>query len=382
MHSSSLVSCAILVVSLLAVGCSSGDEAENPTAPTHDAGVDAEPDAATDAEPDADAVPDTSADTAADAVDDTFEASDVQPSCAPPDEMPSVGPGGFPMDGWAWTRHGVVLEDPAAAAQGGYIAPAAVVLDGTIHLWVTHKEGTTHRIHHSTSTDGLTFTAPQATSGIAGENIVAYPSVLHDGARFLMWYGSGTIDHAESQDGVAWTMIETMVLKTGEDGEFDSLSLLYPNVIATPSGYVMHYTGYNGAAFAIGRAESPDGVTWTRSPSGPIITAGSATEFDNHAAAQPCAVTAGARTLLWYGGYDTSVANPGPYRVGLAASTDGVSYQKLGVTLDLEPSGEEAWSTRDPAVVRWNGQWWMAYVAMGDDGTYRIAVATSDTCGD
>ncbi len=327
-------------------------------------------DAATDAEQDV---------AAQDAVSDVLS-EDAPPTCTPVDPTPEIGPGGFPLDGWSWDRHGVVLEDTTAGSYGGYIAPAAWVDGDTLHLWVTRKQGTLHRIFHTTSSDGLTFSAPVETIGLAGENIIAYPTVLHDGARFLMWYGSGTIDHAESLDGTTWTMVESMVLKTGEDGAFDSMSLLYPNVVSTTSGFVMYYSGFNGQAFGIGRAESSDGISWVRDPVGPVLTKG--TGFDNHAVAQPCAVVLGSRVLLWYGGYDTSVANPGPYRVGLAEATDGKVFERKGVSLDLEASGQEAWSTRDPAVVRWKDAWWMAYAAMGDDAMYRIAVATSDTCGE
>jgi hypothetical protein len=375
---------ALVILSLLLhAGCSSSsDDDAQPASANNDAGSDAASDGDVGFDSgDASNPPDDGATPPDDAPEDAAE-EDGQPPCTPLDPSPGVGPGGYLLDGWTWTRHGVVLDDPSASAQGGYIAPAAVVLGGAIHLWVTRKEGVVHRILHSMSTDGETFSEPVATTGIEGQDIVAYPSVLHDGSRFLMWYGSGSIDHAQSQDGVSWTMIGTGVLKTGEAGAFDSFSLLYPNVIATPTGYVMHYTGYDLQAFGIGRAESADGIAWTRTADGAVIAKGAASQFDNHAAAQPCAFALGSRVLLWYGGYDTSVANPGPYRIGLAESVDGLVYDRKGVTLDLEASGTEAWSTRDPAVVRWDGKWWMAYSAMGDDGIYRIAVATSDTCAD
>jgi hypothetical protein len=375
----SLAPAALLAV---AVACSSSDT----TPATADAGSDAV--SLPDAQPDA---PDSALDAPSDgapldaedapvqdAMPDVLE--DAPPTCTPADPTPEVGPGGFPLDGWTWVRQGVVLEDSTAGSYGGFIAPAAWVEGDTLHLWITRKQGTLHRIFHTTSSDGFTFSTPVETSGLEGENIIAYPSVLHDGTRFLMWYGSGTIDHAESVDGTTWTMVESMVLKTGEAGSFDAMSLLYPNVVATGSGFVMYYTGFNGQGFGIGRAESADGITWEREPAGPVLTKG--TGFDNHAVAQPCAAVLGSRVLLWYGGYDTSVANPGPYRVGLAEAADGKVFERKGVSLDLEPSGKEAWSTRDPAVVRWKGGWWMAYSAMGDDTMYRIAVATSETCGE
>jgi len=310
----------------------------------------------------------------------TDASADVPPACTPVVTPPPTGPGGYPMDGWTWVRHGVVLEDPTAGPQEGLIAPAAVIVADSIHLWVTRKQGTQHRILHSVSTDGLSFSEPVETSGLEGQDFIAYPSVLHDGSGFLMWYGSGSIDHAWSSDGVAWNMIDTGVLRPGEAGAFDSLSLLYPSVVEVPDGYAMYYTGFDGQTFAIGRAESTDGASWSRSLPGPVLTHGSAGEFDNHAVAQPFAVPTSSRMLLWYGGYDTETANPGPYRIGLAESADGAQFTRSGLTIDLLPDGEEAWSTRDPAVIRWHGRWWMAYCAMGDDSRYRIAVATSETC--
>jgi hypothetical protein len=319
--------------------------------------------------------------TSQDASDSSTDASaDLPPACMPVVAPPPTGPSGYPMDGWTWVRHGVVLEDSTAGSQDGLIAPAAVIVADSIHLWVTRKKGTQHRILHSVSTDGVSFSEPAETSGLAGQDIIAYPSVLHDGSRFLMWYGSGSIDHAWSSDGVAWNMIGTGVLRPGGTGAFDSLSVLYPSVVAVPDGYAMYYTGFDGQTFAIGRAESTDGATWSRSLPDPILTHGSAGAFDNHAVAQPFALRTSSSVLLWYGGYDTETTNPGPYRIGLAQSTDGAQFARSGLTIDLLPDGEEAWSTRDPAVVRWHDQWWMAYCVMGDDGRYRIAVATSETC--
>ena len=306
---------------------------------------------------------------------------DAGPTCTPPDAQPGRGPSGYPLDGWSWVRHGVVLQDAAAAADDGYIAPALVAVGDTLHLWVTRKQGLVHRILHSTSTDGLSFTTPEPTAGLDGQDVIAYPSALFDGTRFLMWYGSGSIDLAASSDGVSWSMVASGVLGPGGAGAFDSLTVLYPSVVSRNPGYTMMYTGFDGQRFAIGAALSQDGVLWDRPVATPLLEHGVAGEFDNHAVAMPCGVSSGPRLLLWYGGYDTSQTDPGPYRVGLASSVDGVSFQRQGVTLDLEPSGVEAYSTRDPAVTRWQGRWWMGYVGMGDDRRYRILTASSDTCG-
>jgi predicted GH43/DUF377 family glycosyl hydrolase len=274
-----------------------------------------------------------------------------------------------------------VLEDPAAAELDGYLAPAVAVVGDTLHVWITRKEQLVHRILHTSSVDGVTFATPILATGLAGQDIIAYPSVVHDGIRFLMWYGSGSVDHAVSSDGIGWSMVSAGVLGPGEAGTFDALTVAYPNVVVEGAGYTMHYTGFDGQRFAIGRALSADGVAWSRPTSTPLLERGPADGFDNHAVAQPCAALTSQGMLLWYGGYDTRVSDPGPYRVGLAASAGGSALARQGVALDLAPSGVEAFSTRDPAVARWQGRWWMAYVGMGDDRRYRILAASSDTCG-
>lgn len=354
---------AFLLAAVLTAACSSEESGSQPTPPAD--GPDASDEAV--------ALPDASDEAWPDAANDAEELF-----CEQPASQPAKGPSGYALDGWSWTRHGVLFEEASAAATDGLLSPAAVVVGNRLHLWAAKKTGTQHKIFHAIN-EGSGFGPLEATSGLAGEDIIAYPSVLHDGTRFLMWYGSGTIDLAESQDGVAWTMIKQTVLRIGDTGSFDSMTVLYPSVIHDGTQYVMYYTGFDGQGFAIGRAVSPDGIEWTKPSTEPVMDVREG-EFDNHAVAQPCAVRSGQGTLLWYGGYDTSVANPGPYRIGLATTKDGSTFDRIGVTLDLEASGVEAYSTRDPAVVRWQGGWWMAYVGMGDDRRYRLMSASSTTC--
>ena len=84
---------------------------------------------------------------------------------------------------------------------------------------------------------------------------------------------------------------------------------------------------------------------------------------------------------LWYGGYDTTNTNPGPWRIGLATSTDGgLTFERKGVSIALAGDGDDAWSTRDPALLRTAEGWLMVYVGLAPDMRYRLLVATSTTC--
>ena len=308
-------------------------------------------------------------------------APDVPPAC----EAATPGgtsPDGYPLDGWLWERHGVLWEPPAGTGSGaGDLAPSLVAVGPALHLFFTRKAGTTHRIHHASSPDGVAWTVGDVpATGLGDDAVVAYPAALHEGGRFRLWYGSGSIDLAESLDGDAWTLVTESVLRVGASGAFDGLSVLYPAILHDADGYRLYYTGFDGAQLAIGRADAADGVAFTRAQTTPVLERGAAADPDNHAVAQPCAVRAGAVVLLWYGAYDTAQSNPGPYRVALATSADGLAFTKRGVTLDLGASGADAWSTRDPTVLRTADGWLMVYAGIGDDGRYRLMRATSRTC--
>jgi hypothetical protein len=304
---------------------------------------------------------------------------------ATPCEAPTPGgtsPDGYPLDGWTWERHGVLWEPPASTGSNeGDLAPSLVAVGPALHLFFTRKTGTTHRIHHAASADGVTWSVGAApVTGLGDDPVIAYPAVLYEEGRFRMWFGSGTIDLAESPDGDAWTIAAKTVLRIGASGAFDGLSLLYPSILHGADGYRLYYTGFDGAQFAIGRADAADGVAFARAQTTPVLERGAAGDVDNHAVAMPAAVRVGAVVLLWYGAYDTSQTNPGPYRVALATSGDGLGFTRRGLTLDLGASGPDAWSTRDPTVLRTADGWLMVYAGMGDDGRYRLMRATSRTC--
>lgn len=335
-----------------------------------------------DASPPADAAGGTPGDAVSgDDGDVAVDAADAGPACVEPGATSVLGPSGYPLDGWGWTSQGVILEDPDAPPTGGLLAPSLVERDGVLHLFYTRKDATLHRIWHATSHDGgVSFTPSGEVTGLGDDPVLAYPSVLVEGGRFRMWVGSGTIDLAESEDGDAWTLVAESVLRPSDTGTVGPLSLLYPSVLADAAGYAMWFTGYDGSQLRIGRATSPDGVAWTVDPLAPVLSPGPQTAFDNKATASPRVVASGGRLLMWYGGYDTAKTNPGPYRVGLATSQDGVAWDKAGVSLDLPADGPDAWSTRDPAVIRAGGGWLMVYAGLAPDQRYRLLRATSPVC--
>ncbi|MFW5738904.1 MAG: hypothetical protein ACOC1F_00915, partial [Myxococcota bacterium] len=213
-------------------------------------------------QPDAfDASPDVATDAKSEA--GGKDAADGASGCTSP-QPGQLGPSGYPMDGWTWNRHGVVLQDPSANALDGYLAPALAVRGDVLHLWWTKKVGLKHAIWHATSSDGISFDDPVPVTGLEGDTVVAYPSVIVESDRFTMFHTAGGIDVARSDDGIAWTMVAQGVVGPGEPGSFDSLSVLYPSVSYDNGLFTMFYTGFDGQTHAIGRASSLDGLTWDK----------------------------------------------------------------------------------------------------------------------
>lgn len=302
--------------------------------------------------------------------------ADTWEGCAP--LQTGVSPSsGYSMDGWQWEKLGVILEpDWEVAAMDGYLAPSLLKLDQGCLLYFTEKVGLDMRIMISMSDDCLNFSTPDPVGGIDGE----YPNVMMVDGELLMWYGGGTIRMATSSGGMVFTPVENSEFWPGEAGNFDGLTVLQPSVIQEQGGYTMWYTGFDGATYRIGRAVSSSGMDWLRSPSFQVLDVGSSDSPDNRAVAQPWVMKQGSLYLMWYGAYDTSNTDPGPYRVALAVSEDGISWTRKGVSLELGEVGPDAYSTREPSVQGEPGDWLMAYAGMGDDLVYRIMLARSQAC--
>lgn len=301
------------------------------------------------------------------------DAGDTERDCGPPDADPVPTADGHPTDGWRWVRRGPVFDDDTlfdgvdVGHNEGALSPTLVLTGAGLHLLWMLQNGAGTSLWASTSADADTWTGPVPVTGLDGES---YPSLVHDGAGFQLWVGSGSVGHASSSDGLAFTAGET-VLRPGAAG-FDAISLLYPHAVQTEAGVELWYTGFDGARFAIGQADC-DATATTCTGAGPVLER-DPEGWDNAAVAMAEVVHHGGQIHTWYGAYDTVIADPGPWRIGRLE--EGARL----VSLPLMDTGPEAWSTRDPAVVPWGDGWLMLYVGMGDDGVYRLMSATSDVC--
>lgn len=320
-------------------------------------------------------------------MDDTSDMTDMSESdCIGPDVDVTTREGHL-SDGWRWTKQGrVFAQDPAGAAAGeGDFAPSIITEPGGgYRIYFARRRGVGFTLWTATSQDGLSWTDAVEVMGLEEGN---YPAAIRqqDGSVKL-WFGSGSFDVATSQDGVTFSDQQRLILTPSQVGTFGSVSLIYPEVRQVPgsSDYNMWFMGFDGQEFRIGTAQSADGVDWTPQANA-ILESRGGTEYDSSAVGQPEVWYGDDAMYMWHGGYDTSNTNPGPWRIALARSTDnGATWERQGISLPLAETGDDMWSTRDPAVIKKadGSGWLMVYVGMRSDSVYRLLTATSDVCLD
>ncbi len=172
----------------------------------------------------------------------------------------------------------------------------------------------------ATSTDGINWTKSTSNPILTVDGSweawgIWGPVVLKDGSTYKMWYlgvGSdlhGRLGYATSSDGITWNK-QGKVLDTGNSGSWDSIMLSDFGIVKSTSGtYYLFYSGSKDGTNAndsqnydIGLATSTDGITWTKSTSNPVLTRGGAGSFDETSAMAPSVLMSGNFVAMWYHG--------------------------------------------------------------------------------
>ena len=142
-----------------------------------------------------------------------------------------------------------------------------------------------HTLHDTTSGDGFTWRAPSEPQL---ENAYA-PSVLKVGDQYRLWYSDVSeepwcVRHAVSDDGRDWSVGPRPALVL--DQAWEHGRLFYPYVLQpAPDLFVMWYGSYLSAdphKTALGVAVSTDGVTWEKSAHNPIFGPDPARAWESH----------------------------------------------------------------------------------------------------
>jgi predicted GH43/DUF377 family glycosyl hydrolase len=212
------------------------------------------------------------------------------------------------------------------------------------------------------------------------DNSHAYtPFVIFDSGVYHMWYSGRDatnyrIGYATSPDGITWTKKPSEpVLDNGLPMSWEEWYVNGPSVIFNGTTYQMWYTGSNGLNGQVGYATSNDGISWTKSLSNPVLNNGP-TSWDSVHAAAPSVVYDGILYHMWYHGFDGS-----NWRIGYATSPDGILWTKGGSNpvMDLGSPGDwdEMW-VHDPNVI-FDGVTYHMWFGGYDGVKARIGYATS-----
>jgi len=217
-------------------------------------------------------------------------------------------------------------------------APAVLRVGGAWYLFFhLTPDNFGYAIYVATSSDGLSWT-PVSTPAVSPSGSAyraAYPGVLYQGGLFQMWYGSYdgvayTIYRATSPDGITWTS-GTQVLGTDYDGGIDYWSA-DPSVLWDGTQYTMWYwSTYPGAAASIRYATSTDGLNWNRL--GTVVSPKTLDGIGMTTVGSPSVVREGSELVMWYG-----CGTPGTGYICRARSLDGVAWDQEGVALSPNPS--------------------------------------------
>lgn len=194
------------------------------------------------------------------------------------------------------------------------------------------------------------------------------PIVVKDSNNFKMWYGglvTGSVTYgfyAVSSEGLNWTKYSTTpIFSPGPPASWDAQSV-HPGAVIKEDGlYKMYYTGWADytGRWSIGLATSSDGISWTKHPV-PVFNGTSGWEYS---VAVSSVLKHNGVYYMYYAGKSSSSYT---YKIGLATSVDGINWSRYSGNPILIPTFSWEGSTISyPSVIYENNQFKMVYMANG-----------------
>ena len=243
------------------------------------------------------------------------------------------------LDGISWQKYKDPVMRPGEPGNwdSSLVALGSVVWNGTMfEMWYAGSNPTTYQngaIGLAFSTNGTTWVKYAGNPVLDTGGYVAGPYVISLNLTYNMWYTSrniagGTItgskiQYATSYDGVNWTKWPGPVLSPPSNSSaWDSGGVYAPSVIFDGKNFGLWYSALNqtGSTPSVGFASSPDGATWTRSSSNPILNPGPPGSWDAAGVEQTSPVQVGTSYFLYY---DSGS------KIGLALSPHGFAIPEF-----------------------------------------------------
>ncbi|MEK9179191.1 MAG: alpha/beta fold hydrolase, partial [Patescibacteria group bacterium] len=223
------------------------------------------------------------------------------------------------------------------------------------------------KILYATSADGLSWVSIGPV--FESELYVTDPTVIKDTTGYTMWYADSNAGYIEiyraiSTDGITWQRNpETPVISKGTGSDFDRASASAPFVLKDGSVYKMWYSGHDTSAWRVGYATSPDGISWTKYAQNPVLQYADSPDVQKTDS-----------------GYDMYFHQTGPCssnQIYKLSSTDGINWgdENSKETIICPTNWYESRALA-PSVISVNGQTRLYYTGIGNDGNWRILLAT------
>ncbi|MFQ5650838.1 MAG: T9SS type A sorting domain-containing protein [bacterium] len=200
---------------------------------------------------------------------------------------------------------------------------------------------------------------PVIAYGPAGSwdaGVIYLPEVVFKDSLYYMFYsGSANLmttpfamGYATSTDGFTWSKYNGNPVFQADGSGFDAFSAAEPCILLEDNLWVMYYSARSvpgpGPGPAIGRATAPEPAgPWTRLED-PVLTVGSAGEWDAHFVTPNTIIATDTGFVMYYSG---GTGFPFPptndhARVGMATSADGINWVKYDDPATTDPPFAES----------------------------------------
>ena len=208
--------------------------------------------------------------------------------------------------------------------------------------------------------------------------------------RYKMWYagvgefsgGLYKFGYAYSSDGINWVKYENNpILEAGPSNSWESGSPEGPTVIKDDNGvFKMWYGGVdtvnNGQLTDyrsnIGYAWSVDGKSWEKYPDNPVLLTGNWGKWDAAVIQDPFVMKMDGIYYMWYSGFPEWIEGTdltGIYQIGLAYSSDGITWTKSENNPVLKKGSNGSWEdvlVGFPSIILENGVLRMYYTGLNE----------------
>jgi predicted GH43/DUF377 family glycosyl hydrolase len=224
-----------------------------------------------------------------------------------------------------WTKAGEVTPEQPVE-RNGIAAPGARVIRGQVHIFYqTYGGGARDAICHATSNDGIHFThdpsnpvyRPTHMPWSAGRAIDAEIYLNQAKGKAYLYFATrdpsmrrqmlalAQADLKSNFSAGTWSDISTTGPLLAPELPWEGLCIEAPTVMRRGSEMYLFYAGaYNNSPQQVGLATSSDGISWKRSSQQPFLRNGAPGTWNSSESGHPGVLNTHGKTYLFYQGND------------------------------------------------------------------------------